>query len=203
MAQANEVVNTPHKIINKGTGAGGSNTNFYGKKFEEKTNNTQRLKEMSFIKLPTKYNCLTKSFTDKTITFVTQSGFKKYMKDKYQINNFDRYPDEAYVIDYHNGKKIIIKILEKKAQNVEGSVETKLWASPALKREYEIKLKKNKLEHFEVSYGLCLSNFLKEKMTSNEEKYEILNEILNENNIDILFGDDDNYFNTLDMWINN
>jgi hypothetical protein len=30
-------------IINKGTGAGGSNTNYYGKKFEDKTNNQQRL----------------------------------------------------------------------------------------------------------------------------------------------------------------
>lgn len=31
--------NTQLKIINKGTGAGGANTNYYGKKFEEKTNN--------------------------------------------------------------------------------------------------------------------------------------------------------------------
>jgi len=29
-----------------------------------------------------------------------------------------------------------IKIVEKKEQNVEGSVETKLWSSPSLKREY-------------------------------------------------------------------
>lgn len=31
------------QIINKGTGAGGSNTNYYGKLFEEKTNNEKRL----------------------------------------------------------------------------------------------------------------------------------------------------------------
>lgn len=31
--------NTQLIIINKGTGAGGANTNYYGKKFEEKTNN--------------------------------------------------------------------------------------------------------------------------------------------------------------------
>jgi hypothetical protein len=31
------------KIVNKGTGAGGANTNYYGKKFEEKTNNQIRL----------------------------------------------------------------------------------------------------------------------------------------------------------------
>ena len=42
---------------NKGTGAGGANTNYYGKKFEEKTNNQQRLLDSgntkhSFTKKP-------------------------------------------------------------------------------------------------------------------------------------------------------
>jgi len=43
---------------------------------------------------------------------------------------------------------------------------------------------------------------LKKKITSNEKKYTILNTILNENNIVVLFGDDDNYFETLDNWLN-
>ena len=34
-------------IINKGTNAGGANTNYNGKKFEEKTNNQQRLLDMA------------------------------------------------------------------------------------------------------------------------------------------------------------
>lgn len=37
-------------IINKGTGAGGANTNFYGKKFEDKTNNQERLLEIGYNK---------------------------------------------------------------------------------------------------------------------------------------------------------
>ena len=40
--------NTQLIIINKGTGAGGANTNYYGKKFEEKTNNQQRLLEIGY-----------------------------------------------------------------------------------------------------------------------------------------------------------
>ena len=36
--------------MNKGTGAGGANTNYYGKKFEEKTNNQQRLLETGYTK---------------------------------------------------------------------------------------------------------------------------------------------------------
>lgn len=191
-------------IINKGSGAGGANTNYYGKKFEEKTNNLQRLLEMgyikySFTKKPKKaYDYyLSKTFEDKTIVFVLQNGLKMYMKHKYNIDLF-RCPDEAYIIEYTSGRKVI-KILEKKEQNVEGSVETKLWSGPSLKREYEIILG----EEFEVFYGFCISDFLKNKLTSTEKKYIILNTIFCENNIDVLFGDDENYFETFDIWINN
>ena len=79
--------NTQTLIINKGSGAGGANTNYYGKKFEEKTNNQQRLLEMgytkhSFTKKTKKaYDYyLSKSFEDKTIVFVLQNGLKIYMK---------------------------------------------------------------------------------------------------------------------------
>ena len=202
-------LNTPEEnrqfiIINKGTGAGGANTNYYGKKFEEKTNNQQRLLEMgyaknSFTKKTKKaYDYyLSNTFEDKKIVFVLQNGLKMYMKNKYNINLF-RCPDEAYIIEYTSGRKVI-KILEKKEQNVEGSVETKLWSGPSLKREYELVLG----EEFEVFYGFCVSDFLKNKLISNEKKYTILNTIFNENNIAVLFGDDENYFETFDTWFNN
>ena len=191
-------------IINKGTGAGGANTNYFGKKFEEKTSNQIRLindgyTKHSFTKNQKKaYNYyLSKSFEDKTIVFVLQNGLKMYMKNKYNIELF-RCPDEAYIIEYDNGKKVI-KILEKKEQNVEGSVETKLWSGPSLKREYELVLG----DDFDVHYGFCVSEFLKKKIISNEKKYTILNTIFNENNIAVLFGDDENYFETFDIWFNN
>jgi len=120
-----------------------------------------------------------------------------YMKNKYNIDLF-RYPDEAYIIEYTSGRKVI-KILEKKEQNVEGSVETKLWSGPSLKREYELVLG----AEFEVFYGFCVSEFLKNKLISNEKKYTILNTIFNETNIVVLFGDDENYFETFDTWFNN
>lgn len=195
--------NTQLTIINKGTGAGGANTNYYGKKFEEKTNNQQRLLEMgyiknSFTKKPQKaYDYyLSKIFEDKIIVFVLQNGLKIYIKNKYNIDLF-RCPDEAYIIEYTSGRKVI-KILEKKEQNVEGSVETKLWSGPSLKREYELVLG----AEFEVFYGFCISEFLKNKLISNEKKYTILNTIFNETNIAVLFGDDKNYFETFDTWFN-
>jgi len=189
-------------IINRGTGACGVNTNYYGKKFEEKTNNQQRLLEMGYIKTSFTKNpkkaydyYLIKTYEDKTIVFVLQNGLKHYMTNKYNIDLF-RCPDEAYIIEYNDGRKVI-KILEKKEQNVEGSVETKLWSGPSLKREYEIVLG----SEFTVFYGFCVSDFLKNKLVSNEKKYIILNTIFNEVNIVVLFGDDENYFETFDNWL--
>jgi len=196
--------NTQLIIINKGTSAGGANTNYYGKQFEKKTNNQNRLLEMgyiknSFTKKPKKvYDYyLSKTFEDKTIVFVLQNGLKSYMKNKYKIELF-RCPDEAYIIEYTSGRKVI-KILEKKEQNRDGSVETKLWAGPSLKREYELVLGSD----FEVFYGFCVSEFLKNKIVSNTKKYTTLNTIFNENNIVVLFGDDENYFETFTTWFNN
>ena len=190
-------------IINKGTGAGGANTNYYGKQFEDKTNNQIMLLADGYVRHNITKNqkntydyYLSKTFDDKIIIFVLQNGLKSYMKHKYNIELF-RCPDEAYIIEYNTGKKVI-KILEKKEQNVSGSVETKLWSGPSLKREYELVLGKD----FEVHYGFCVSQFLKNKILSSEKKYIILNQIFIENNISVLFGDDDNYFETLDNWLN-
>jgi hypothetical protein len=42
--------NSNEKIVNKGTGTGGSNTNYNGKIFEFKTNNEEMLLNRGFIK---------------------------------------------------------------------------------------------------------------------------------------------------------
>lgn len=172
--------------MNKGIGAGGRNTNINGKKFEEKTNNENILIENGY-----KFNYyLSKEFENKNIYYTLQNGLKKFIKVKYNIELF-RCPDEAYIIEYDDGRKII-KIVEKKEQNVEGSIETKLWSSPSLKREYEIILG----EGFNVEYCLCISEFLK-------NKFNILKQILDENNIIILYGDDTDYFIKINEFINN
>ena len=188
-------------VLSKGTGAGGANTNLYGKKFEEQTNNQNRLIRLGFVKkmFMKKYSYLISSeiLNDNPhIIFILQNGLKKYMKFKYNIDLF-RCPDEAYIIENKLNGKTIVKILEKKEQKVEGSIETKLWSGPSLKREYELVLG----DKFEVHYGFCVSAFLKKKMDSTISKYVILNQILRENNIQVLFGDDDDYFEKLDEWI--
>jgi hypothetical protein len=193
-----------NNVINNGTGAGGANTNKEGKLFEDITNNQEILINDGYIKNnftkiihKSGYDYLSKKFEDKTIIFVTQYGLKKYMKNIYNIEIF-RCPDEAYIIEYNSGKKVI-KILEKKKQTNEGSVETKLWAAQSLKREYELVLGND----FEVHYALCLSDYFKSKLLSNKKKYIILKIIFNENNIVVLFGDEENYFELINNWINN
>jgi hypothetical protein len=187
-------------LINKGTGAGGSMTNFNGKSFEAKTDNETNLINIGFVKNilnDTKNGYyLKKDYKDKSIVYVSQSGLKTYMKEVYDIDMF-RCPDEAYIITYKRRKYIMIKIIEKKAQNVDGSVETKLWAGNSLKREYMIKLG----ELFKVEYAYTLSSYLENKMKSNEEKYTILNKILIEDGINVFYGDSPDYINNINNWV--
>ena len=111
----------------KNVGAGGMNTNVFGKRFEFKTNNKERLLTKGFIKkvfgnLNYLTNANTKMNTNekmnekirqnKNIVFVLQKGLKKYMMHKYNIELF-RCPDEAYIIEDKVLNKTVVKILEK------------------------------------------------------------------------------------------
>jgi hypothetical protein len=193
--------------VNRGTGAGGANTNIYGKQFERKTNPFSQLSNNGFKMYKFSGNPTTKTQSkmwdylckieeNKKTIFMSQYAFKKFMKRRFGFSLF-RCPDEAYLIIHSNGKKVL-KILEKKEQNRCGSVETKLWASPSLKREYELILGNG----FEVHYALCVNQYLQTKLSSDEKKYKILNAILSENDIPVLFGDEENYHETLNMWLN-
>ena len=189
--------------MNRGNGAGGCKTTYNGKQFENSTDAKEKLlfdgyEENVFAKKSRNkgYTYLEKKMIDKNIIFVTQCSFKKYIGMKYNIETF-RYPDEAYIIEHSDGSKTL-KILEKKEQNVNGSVETKLWSGPALKREYEIVFG----DAFKIDYCFCVNDFLEIKMKSDELKYIILNQILKENKITVLFGDNENYYESLTTWLN-
>ena len=188
-------------IVNKGTGAGGANTNLNGKNFEAKTSNEHRLLVQGFQKTymdkkEQKNNFyLEKVFPNGKLVFVQQSGLKKYMK---QYNNLDifRCPDEAYIW-FPLDDMPVLKILEKKEQQTAGSVDTKLLSGPAFKREYELALEGK----FKIEYAYCLNEYFNKEFTSDSKKYKILGQILSENNIPTLFGDNEDYFGKLDAWI--
>jgi len=182
---------------NKGTGAGGAKTNLLGKKFENKTCNEERLREKGYksIAMSKKHYYLKKKDEDGTEHFFMKQGIlKMFMKEHHKIELF-RFPDECYLTVYKDGKKKI-KVLEKKEQRVEGSVESKLWCGNSYKREYEIMLG----EDFTVEYGFCVNDFLKQRVVSEVKKYVVLRQILEEDKIDVLYGDDEDYFEKLDKW---
>jgi hypothetical protein len=185
---------------NRGTGAGGKNTNMNGKNFEDRTSNYDNLIKDNFQKIKindTKFGYyLYKKNDDCEIYYCKQSGLKSLLKEKFSLTIF-RVPDEAYIIIKNNGEKFLV-IIEQKNQNGEGSVETKLWAAPALKREYEISLK----EQFRVYYTFIFNIFYENKIKSDVIKYKILLKIFLENNINYFYGEEEDYFNKFNEWLN-
>ena len=91
---------------NKGTGAGGKNTNKNGLNFEKISDSVPKLLDDGFIrkelstlkKSKNKFSFyLEKTLSNKTIIFLTKNGLKEYMKLFFSIDIF-RQPDEAYLI---------------------------------------------------------------------------------------------------------
>ena len=187
-------------IINKGTGAGGANTNISGKTFEHKTDNEDRLIYKGFERIvmdkksKTSYYLYKKLGEDSDIVYCTQGGLKAYILKKFG-KEICRHPDEAYLI--RKGDKYTLKILEKKNQNGEGSVDTKLGCGSYFIEEYRECLG----EGFEVEYAFCISNYLKENYLSSKLKWKTMRTILEKNNINVLFGEDEDYYEKLDAWI--
>jgi hypothetical protein len=165
-----------------------------GKQFEQSTDHSPYLAQSGFS--DASYKCMVKTIHDSTtITFVSQHAFKRWMKHRYGIHMF-RLPDEAYIIEYGNTR--ILKILEKRAQQVEGSVELKLLSGPSIKREYQIMVG----SQFQVEYAFCVNTFLYSKITSSQRKYRILSRILNEARIPVFHGDSPDYFEMIGHWVN-
>jgi hypothetical protein len=107
-----------------------------------------------------------------------------------------RSPDEAYL--FEKDGTFTLKILEKKFQNGPGSVDTKLLAGGGFIQEYEYLLG----EKFTVNYAFCISDYLKKNNYEAEDaKSRALRYVLTKNGIAVLFGDDDDYFETLDKWL--
>jgi hypothetical protein len=190
-------------VQNRGTGAGGAKTNANGKSFEERTENISRLLSNGFVRrtIPgygkTKYGFYLEKIITPTesVTYLTQGGLKAYFAHFFQ-KEMCRSPDEAYL--FRNGDTYTLKILEKKNQNRAGSVDTKLLAAIGFIHEYEFLLGDN----FTVRYAFCISAFLKKDYIASSAKSRALRHINQTHGITVLYGNDDDYFETLDAWIN-
>jgi hypothetical protein len=192
---------------NKGTGAGGSKTNYNGLNFEEKTSIEHNLDKLKYIKKEIKINKRKGYYyqndnINNNIIYFTKScknSFKLYFEKEFKIITY-RQPDEAYLIKQDNN--YILKILEKKNQNVEGSVEDKLKTGAFNRREYELMVNIHENIKFTVIYSFCVSKFLQDKLESDNQKYKNIKKIMEEDRIGLLYGDNDDYIDKLCEWIN-
>jgi hypothetical protein len=183
-------------LTNRGTGAGGANTNVTGGAFEYRTSNEPRLLANGFVRTQIE-DCNGKEayyLTKENTVFVTQNGLKRYVDKTFGIR-VCRKPDEAYIRKV--GDTYVLKILEKKNQNVEGSVADKLGLGPYFVSEYSDCLG----DKFRVEYAFCLSEFLKKEYVSDAQKFKHLRKYNEQHSIKVFFGDDPDYFTKLDAWI--
>jgi hypothetical protein len=182
--------------VNRGTGAGGAGTNASGLPFEAKTSNEQRLEAAGFLRqrIPGSNGKYAYYLQKGDTVFMMKGGLKLYMRKTFGANIF-REPDEAYI--EKRGDRFVLKILEKKNQMVSGSVDTKLLAGLGFLEEYRMSLGEN----FDVEYAFCVSKFLKDNIVSDEPRWRLLREINKKYGIELLYGDDTDYFEKLDAWI--
>jgi hypothetical protein len=130
-----------------------------------------------------------------SVVYLTQGGLKKYFEHFFK-KELCRHPDEAYL--FRNGDQYTLKILEKKNQNKSGSVDTKLMTARDFIEEYEDSIED---PNFTVHYAFCVSDFLKKDYVSDKKKWVLLRGRHKKYGIAVLFGDDPDYYETLDAWI--
>ena len=143
------------KIINKGTGAGGANTNKNGLKFEEVADLKDRYESIIRRKIGSEVK-----FKGHLSTFieVSKSALHKYMEKIGEKNMIlkpaagCKKPDEAYI----DLEKKNIFIIEKKFQQTSGSADEKLQTGYFKQLHY-----KELFPNFNIYYMYCLSDWFK------------------------------------------
>lgn len=159
------------KIVNKGTGAGGSRTNKNGLSFEDKTiickSGEFKIGEKLFIR-------------------VSKNELFKFLKKDYVKCEKKLNPDEAF-IDIENKK---IFVIEKKFQQCSGSVDEKIQTAIFKKEFYE-----ELYPTYEINYSYCLSNWFK------KIKYKPEMRFFKKYNIPIFWGEDENYVDKIKKWL--
>jgi hypothetical protein len=179
------------KKKNRGTGAGGANTNVNGLSYEDNTDlkvcycEIEENKENNSKKI--KFEGNTREFIN-----VKKAAFHKYMDEIGEKNNSlqlaagCKQPDEVYI----DLERKIIFIIEKKFQQSPGSVDEKLQTAPYKKHFYE-KL----FQNYKINYIYCLSDWFK------LDTYKGLLEYLEENSIPVFWGNDLDYKNKIIKFI--
>ena len=181
------------KVINRGTGAGGAKTNKNGLNYEQMTD------------LNTEFKIIQEARYWQIVEFTDESGKKKRFKRTCKANFFKsmkyfdmidtsiskahgcKQPDECY-INYDN---LAIYIIEKKFQQVNGSVCEKIQTSDFKLWQYGRTFPK-----FKIHYIYCLSDWFK-----NNCKAEL--QYLKEKKVPVFWGNDKEYKTKIKKFILN
>ena len=162
MAAAESVISTPTTIKNKGTGAGGANTNKNGLPYEVLTELNERI---LLINKGEFSDTISFKGYDKKFIKTKQSKFFKYMKDEMdptiQKAHGCKNPDECYI----DKESKNIFIIEKKFQQVSGSVCEKIQTPDFKLWQYS-----ETFPDYNIIYMYCLSDWFK-KNCVRELKY--------------------------------
>jgi len=169
-------------IINKGNGAGGCNTNKNGLSYEVLTD------------LNTEYTVISDNKYFKEIYFKNKSNVFELTNQsnlfKHMVSNMNnnihkghgcKKPDECYI---SNNKKLIF-IIEKKFQQVNGSVCEKIQTSDFKLWQYN-----RTFPEYKVIYIYCLSSWFKKNCIAELEYLE-------HNKVPVFWGNDVNYKNKI------
>jgi hypothetical protein len=169
---------------NKGTGAGGANTNKNGLPYENITDLCTLYEEIG-APIDKKYKSVKfVQHSEKIFINVNKSKLHSYMLYIQERNETIipasgcKSPDEAYV---DNETKNVF-IIEKKYQRGTGSVDEKIQTGPFKKEHYS-----ELFPNYKIHYIYCLCNWFKR-----DEYVSILN-YLTKNNIPVFWGEDPNY----------
>jgi hypothetical protein len=165
---------------NKGTGAGGANTNKNGLSYEEITDLASNYK--SCVSIPNKKYKMSEISFDGERTFLkpqTKVTLHKYMKEIGERNEEVyaaggcKEPDETYIDPVNR----TVFILEKKFQQVGGSVDEKLQTGPFKKMHYE-----ELFPNYKIHYIYCLCDWFK------RDDYKSTMDYLKKNGIPVFWG---------------
>lgn len=196
--------NTTTNIRNRGTGAGGANTNATGLSYEAKTDlSTEYSITVNSTEPSTtpanhepqqkdKYTRIKFTGSDKVFIKANKSELHKIMTELKEINtelepaSGCKNPDEAYIS--LDDKRVFI--IEKKFQQTGGSVDEKIQTG-VFKQYHYGKLFPN----FAVSYIYCLSDWFK------KSEYKSVLEYLRDNHIPIFWGSEPNYKQSIVAYI--
>jgi hypothetical protein len=186
--------NAPPTIINKGTGAGGANTNKNGLSYEEITNLSTNYVEVGIVNNG-KTKCKSIKFDSYDNVYISgnKSQLHSYMNFINEKNNTIipaagcKEPDEYYIDN--NTKQLFI--IEKKNQNGNGSVDEKLQTCVFKKLHYS-KLFPN----YKIHYIYCLAEWF------NRDEYKSVRDYINDNEIPLFWGSDVDYKTKIIKYIN-